>query len=71
MFKKRRELKQRQAELSRLDSELREIRYSLGDAWQIFNSTTDPELTEACIYEINALRARYDHSIKGARSFFL
>lgn len=71
MFQKRREARARKAELKRVSSELGEIRQNLNNAWQIFNSTTDPALTEACIYEINALRAKYDHVIKGARSYFL
>ncbi|MGE4353027.1 MAG: DUF2508 family protein [Oscillospiraceae bacterium] len=71
MFAKRREIKARKAELARVDKEIKEIRHSLNDAWQVFNSTTDPALTEACIFEINALRARYDHILKGARSYFL
>ncbi len=71
MFAKRKAKKARKAELASVSSQLREIRISLNDAWSIFNNTSDPELTEASIYEINALRARYDHIIKGARSYFL
>ena len=32
----------------------------LAAAYSCFNNTSDPELAEAYIYEINALRARYD-----------
>ena len=71
MFAKRREAKARKAELSRANYELKEIRSDLNRAWSIFNNTTDPALTEACIFEINALRARYDHVLKGVRSYFL
>ena len=71
MFKKRREARKRKAELSRANSELGEIRQELNNTWQVFNSTTDPALTEACIYEINALRAKYDHALKGIRPYFL
>ncbi len=70
MFAKRKAQKQRKAELASVNRQLHEVRISLNDAWSIFNNTTDPALTEACIYEINALRARYDHVIKGARTYF-
>lgn len=71
MFAKRREAKARKAELGRANSELNQIRYDLNRAWSTFNHTSDPALTEACIFEINALRARYDHVLKGVRSYFL
>ena len=71
MFEKRREAKARKTELTRAGNELREIRHDLNRAWTIFNHTTDPALTEACIFEINALRAHYDHVLKGVRSYFL
>ena len=71
MFAKRREARARKAELDRASQELGQIRSDLNRAWSVFNSTSDPALTEACIFEINALRARYDHVIKGVRSYFL
>ncbi|MGI6028729.1 MAG: DUF2508 family protein [Candidatus Heteroscillospira sp.] len=71
MFAKRREAKARKMELARANRELSDIRHDLNRAWVTFNNTSDPALTEACIYEINALRARYDHVIKGVRSYFL
>ena len=71
MFKKRREAKIRKAELSRANAELDQIRSDLNRAWSIFNNTSDPSLTDACIFEINALRAKYDHVLKAIRSYFL
>ena len=54
----------------RAASELDEIQNSLFVAYALFNSTLDPELLDACIYEINALRARYDHALRRARLRF-
>lgn len=71
MFAKRRQAKARKDELARMNSEINDIRHDLNHAWQTFNSTTDPSLTEASIFEINSLRAKYDHILKGARSYFL
>jgi hypothetical protein len=71
MFAKRREMRARRAELNKVQHELDDVRFDLNRAWSTFNSTADPALTEACIYEINALRARYDHLLRGVRSYFL
>jgi len=71
MFAKRREAKARRIELRRANAELSQIRSDLNRAWSTFNNTSDPSLTEACIFEINALRAKYDHVLKGVRSYFL
>lgn len=51
-------------ELERAREDLAEIREALTEAYQSFNSSADPALTEAYIFEINALRGRYDHAFK-------
>lgn len=58
----------RRAELLRAQSQLGEIRDGLERAYLCFNRSSDPELTDACIYEINALRARYDHVLRHIKS---
>lgn len=59
--KKRRSAK---SELSRANKELHTIQNSLDQAYYNFNNNLDAGLTEAYIYEINALRARYDHTLR-------
>ncbi len=50
----------RRQELERTRAELEALRDALGESWRSFNAAEDPALTEACIFEINALRSRYD-----------
>ncbi|MGI5936850.1 MAG: DUF2508 family protein [Oscillospiraceae bacterium] len=57
-------MKLQRAELRRATEEIIGIRTSLAAAYSCFNNTSDPELTEAYIYEINALRARYDYALR-------
>ena len=56
------------SELQRARARLGEIRDALDTAYLCFNDSADPELTDACIYEINALRTRYDHVIRHIKS---
>ncbi|HHU23351.1 MAG TPA: DUF2508 family protein [Clostridiales bacterium] len=73
MPRKSKQMKLQQAALRRAAEELGGIRMSLAAAYSCFNNTSDPELAEAYIYEINALRARYDHAlrvIKQSAGFF-
>lgn len=55
-------------ELLRARGRLDEIRDALDKAYLCFNDSADPELTDACIYEINALRTRYDHVLRHIKS---
>ena len=59
MTGKRRERKRRNAEIQRATEELLGIRRELRQAENHFNHMTDPNKMEACIYEMNALKARY------------
>ena len=70
MSKKSKQFRTRRAELRRALDEIEEIRGDLGAAYTNFNSTSDPDLVSACVYEINALMARYDHALRRAKSRF-
>ena len=67
MTKKKRDERARQRDLQNYASEMGDIRNSLDEAYTHFNSTTDPEALDACIYEISALRARYNTALKHYR----
>lgn len=56
------------AELLRAQTRLEEIRFALNGAYSCFDDVADPELTDACIYEINALRAHYNNALREIRS---
>ena len=51
-------------------SEISSIQDRLEEAYAYFNRTTDPDATEACVYEINALRSRYNTALKHYRERF-
>ena len=54
----------RNTELQELFNELSDMRATLFDAYVRFNSTTEPELVDACVYEINAAQSRYDYLLR-------
>lgn len=63
MAGKRRERKRRNAEIQKAAEELRGIRRELRQAENCFDHMTDPNQMEACIYELNALKARYNCAV--------
>ena len=50
--------------LQELFNELSEMRSTLEDAYMRFDLTSEPELVEACVYEINAAQARYNYLLR-------
>ena len=63
MASKRKERKKRSAEIRRAAEVLRGVRLELAQAENCFNHMTDPNKMEACIYEMNALKARYNCAV--------
>ena len=51
------------AEVQRVRAEMLGVRRELEQAYNEFDNITDPLLMEACIYEINALRAKYNCAV--------
>lgn len=56
---------------ARLDEERRQLvegmkqtRDQLNFAYAQFNTYTDPDLVDACVYEINALQSRYSYYVR-------
>lgn len=47
--------------------ELRTVISELNQAYLNFNAALESELIESCIYEINALQARYAYLLKAAK----
>ncbi len=50
-----------------LQRELRDTAQALRRAYERFNYVCDPELVESCVFEINALQAKYNYLIRLAR----
>ncbi len=63
--KEKRELMER---IGTARGELERLRLSLSEAYSSFNSTSDPEILEACILEISALQSRYSAALRNIKS---
>lgn len=50
--------------LRELKTSLRETQTALDQAHAAFDYTSDPELTEACIFEIRSLQARMNYLVR-------
>lgn len=59
----RKEEKRLKAEYNRRLNELCDIRLQLRRAYAAFDNTTDCDMMDACIYEINALKSRYNSAV--------
>lgn len=66
----RKEEKRRRAEYKRRLSEMDEIRDQLRCAYAAFDNTTDRDMMDACIFEINALKARYNGAVINIKNFY-
>ena len=47
-----------------LFSDLSDTRFALSQAYARFNDTVDPELIDACVFEINAAQSRYNYLLR-------
>ncbi len=59
----RKEAKMLKREYERRFSEMADIRSQLRCAYAAFDNTTDRDMMDACIYEINALKSRYNSAV--------
>ena len=71
MSKRSREAKARKAEVKKAVEELDSIRCQLGESYVKFNNVTDPSALDTCIYEISALKSRYNCAVRAIKSFYL
>lgn len=60
---RRKEL-ERQEERRQLMEGMRETRSQLNCAYAQFNSYSDPDLVDSCVYQINALQSRYSYFLR-------
>lgn len=68
MSKAKKELKRRQAEYNRRINELNDIRAQLQCAYSAFDYVTDKDMLDACIFEISALKSRYNCAVINIRN---
>ena len=57
----------REEEQRQLQSCMEEVRRSLNQAYTAFNMADDADWVESCVFEINALQARYNYLLKQAK----
>ena len=50
--------------LQELFTELSDTRFALAQAYTRFDNTTEPELVDACIFELNALQSRSNYLLR-------
>lgn len=65
---KRKERRRLRAERKRMTTEMHTIRRELEQSYMRFDELSDPMQLDACIYEINALRAKYNCAMHDLRS---
>ena len=70
MNSKKKELKKFDTEYKRRIAEMREIRSKLDRAYSAFDHVTDPNMTDACIFEISALRSRYNYAVANIKNMY-
>ena len=58
-----------QQEQTQLRKEAMSLRCTLDELYNRFDAVTDPVQLDACIYEMNAVMARYDYTIKCLKAF--
>ena len=63
----KKEAKRLEAEYTHRLNELHEIRSKLSRAYSSFDIVTDPNMMDACIFEISALRSRYNYAVAGIK----
>lgn len=64
----KKEKKLRDAEYARRYKEYKSIQSQLHSAYDAFDYVTDPNMMDACIYEINALKSRYNCAVINMRN---
>lgn len=64
---RRRGMEKRAVELKELQTCMEEVRRELNQAYTAFNMADDADWVESCVYEINALQARYNYLVKQAK----
>ncbi len=57
----------RDSALQELFNDLSDTRFALAQAYDRFNSATEPELVDSSIFEINAAQARYNYLIRAIK----
>ena len=64
----KKEAKAYREEYRRRIRDMKRIRSELHSAYSAFDNVTDPDMTDACIFEISALKSRYNYAVSCIRN---
>jgi hypothetical protein len=71
MSKKQKKSGAGRAEYTKALDELNLIRSSLDEAYDRFDHIVDPLVMDACIFEISALKSKYNYAVRNIKTFFI
>lgn len=71
MSKRSRAAREKRAEIAKATAELSEVRRSLSEAYRQFDTVTDSATMDVCIFEISALRSKYNCAVRNLKSLYL
>lgn len=64
----KKELKKQREEYKKRLNEVYEIRSQLRNAYSAFDNAADSDMMDACIFEISALKSRYNSAVINIRN---
>ena len=71
MSKRSRAAREKREEIAKAQAELGEVRRSLGEAYRQSDVVTDDASMDVCIFEISALRSKYNCAVRNLKSLYL
>ena len=71
MSKRSRAAREKREDIAKAQAELGEVRRSLGEAYRQFDAVTDDASMDVCIFEISALRSKYNCAVRNLKSLYL
>ena len=69
--KRSRQAKALKADIKKAVEEIDSVRTQLGETYNRFNNLTDPAQLDTCIFEISALKSKYNCAVRNLKSFYL
>ncbi len=71
LSKRSRQAKALRADIKKAVEEIDSVRTQLGETYNRFNNLTDPAQLDTCIFEISALKSKYNCAVRNLKSFYL